>query len=110
MAGNKPSIQWAVQKELFPSLPSLPTDLKLDEACPSLKYLHRQWKDADLYFFFNESRESIKRNVTLNGIGRAEEWDANTGVVKKIQAAGKGDLQLPLELKPYETKFIIVNR
>jgi len=31
-------------------------DVKLDAAFPRLTYTHRSWRDADLYFFFNESK------------------------------------------------------
>jgi hypothetical protein len=31
----------------------LPADVVLEGAYPAIKLLHRQWKDAELYFFFN---------------------------------------------------------
>jgi len=29
----------------------------LDQPCAPVKYVHRHWRDADLYFFFNEGTE-----------------------------------------------------
>ena len=34
-----------------------PPDVKLDAACPPIKYLHRRLADGDVYFFFNESSQ-----------------------------------------------------
>ncbi len=110
-AGEKANFQWVTKKTLAASLSELPIEVKLDKPFASLKYLHRKWKDADLYFFFNESNEPAARNVTLNTNGKAEEWNAQTGTIEKIKAHGnKEQIQLQLAMKPYETKFIIIRR
>ena len=111
MAESTTNFQWAAKKVLATSFASLPTDVQLDQPFTSLKYLHRQWNDADLYFFFNESDQPVTRNANLKGSGTAMEWNAQDGTIKEIKAkAIKNEIQLPLQLKPYETKFIVVQR
>jgi hypothetical protein len=34
-----------------------PSDLKLSKFCADIKYIHRNLKDAELYFIFNEGKE-----------------------------------------------------
>lgn len=101
-------LQWASGKTMTASLAALPADARLDKPCASLKYLHRQWQDADLYFFFNEAAEAVDGNVTLAAKGTAEEWDADEGLVKPINVSGTKAGQIKLTLKPYETKFIVI--
>jgi hypothetical protein len=86
-------------------------DVQFDKAIPGIKYLHRKWKDADLYFFFNESDEQQNVNVTLSGTGKASLWDAYTGNIKplKVQSAA-GYLKMPFHLDAHETRFIVVGQ
>jgi hypothetical protein len=69
------TFEWASQKEIseLSALALLPTDVKLDQPSTSIKYLHRKLKDADMYFFFNESDQPVSRNVTLYGKGTVQE-------------------------------------
>ena len=87
-----------------------PPDVVLDQPAAAVKYLHRRWRDADLYFFFNESTEKQSHQAVLTGSGRAQVWDAATGRIETLAgaAAEKGVMRLPLTLEPYETKFIII--
>jgi hypothetical protein len=85
-------------------------DVALDRPCPALKYMHRSWRDADLYFFFNESGEKQSRTALVEGRGRAQLWDAATGRIEALagaQAVG-GSLPVPLTFEPYESKFIVI--
>lgn len=107
-AEGSSAFQWASGKTLTAFLSSLPADVRLDKPCASLKYLHRQWEDADLYFFFNEAAEPVDRIITLATKGIAEEWDAAGGLVKPIRTYGNAGVQIALAFKPYETKFIVV--
>lgn len=112
-ADNKATFQWASQKETsaLSSLSMLPTDVKLDQPSTSIKYLHRKWKDTDLYFFFNESDQPVSRNITVSTKGNAEEWNANTGTTQPLKAsASNGSMQLPISFAPYETKFIVITK
>jgi hypothetical protein len=87
-------------------------DVVLDNIYPSIKYLHRQWKDADLYFFFNEGKENIKTNATLNGNGKAEIWDASSSNIFPLNNAisKNGKVNFSLELNAHATKFIIIKK
>jgi hypothetical protein len=109
-AESKSDFQFAVQKTTTASLGALPGDVVLDKPFALLKYLHRQWKDADLFFFFNESSEAVSRNITVAVKGKVEEWDANTGAIKPMKTSGNEATQLTLSLLPYETKFIVIYR
>ncbi len=104
------AFSWARSKTVNASLSSLPSDVVLDKPFALLKYLHRKWKDADLYFFFNESEESVGRNITLREKGIVEEWDATTGSVKTIKTTNNSAAQINVQFKPHATKFIIVRR
>ena len=85
-------------------------DVALDSPCPSLKYTHRTWRDADLYFFFNESDQPQSRTVSVAGRGQAQVWDAGTGEIHVMTgaAAGTDSLRLPLVLAPYEAKIVVI--
>jgi hypothetical protein len=85
-------------------------DVKLDAAFPRLTYTHRSWRDADLYFFFNESNQEQSRTATVAGRGQAQVWDLGTGTIHPMAAAtAEGDsVRFPLVLGPYETKVVVV--
>jgi hypothetical protein len=85
-------------------------DVALDSPCPALKYTHRTWRDADLYFFFNESDKPQSRTAEVFGHGQAQVWDAATGEIHLMTgaAAGKDSLRLPLALQPYEAKIVVI--
>lgn len=90
----------------------LPADVVLDGIYPSVKYLHRQWKDADFYFFFNEGEERMNTNAILNGNGKAEIWDPATATILPVKSniAGNGKINVTLELNTHETKFIVIKK
>jgi hypothetical protein len=114
-AGGPPDLSWATLEpsgQVTPRvLEALPRpDVALDRPCPALKYMHRSWRDADLYFFFNESGEKQSRTALVEGRGRAQLWDAATGRIEALagaQAVG-GSLPVPLTFEPYESKFIVI--
>lgn len=82
----------------------------LDGPSPAIKYLHRRWRDADLYFFFNESTQKQSRHAVLMGSGRAQVWDASTGRIGPLDGgtAEQGAVRLTLTLGPYEAKLITI--
>jgi hypothetical protein len=85
-------------------------DIKLDAPFPRLTYMHRAWRDADMYFFFNESNRAKSRVATIAGRGQAQAWDLGTGEIHPLSAATvKGDaVRFPLVLAPYEAKVVVV--
>jgi hypothetical protein len=109
LTSSKPAdLTWAMHEEsgkmtpsVFEALPS--PDLKTDKFVPQLKYLHREWKDADLYFLFNESKEQQSLNLTFSGKGKKQLWDATTGQILKLKGSS-------FSFDPWETKFIIIKK
>lgn len=85
-------------------------DVKLDRPCAAVKYTHRRLKDADLYFFFNESARRQSRQAVLAGSGQVQVWDAFDGTIETMEgtSARNGTVRLPLDLGPYESKFIVI--
>ena len=85
-------------------------DVKLDAGFPRLTYTHRSWRDAEMYFFFNESDKAESRIATIAGRGQAQAWDLATGEIHPIPAATaeSDSVRFPLVLGPYEAKVVVV--
>ena len=85
-------------------------DVSLDQPCPPVKYTHRSWRDADLYFFFNESSQEQVRTALVKGRGQAQVWDLGSGLIHPLrQAEAQGEkMKLPLVMAPYEAKLIVI--
>jgi alpha-L-rhamnosidase len=114
-AGGAPDLGFATLEstpEITPRVvAALPKpDVKLDAACAPLKYIHRTLKDGDVYFFFNESKDTQTRTATLDGRGAVQVWDAASGKIRPAAgtAAATGSLALPLTLGPYESRFVVI--
>jgi alpha-L-rhamnosidase len=113
-AGPAPTFSWAekvdwqrLDTDFFAHLPH---DVRLNQAAPDVKYLHRRWKDADLYFFFNEGKQRQDLTIIVDGIGQPKIWDANTGKVHGASGTVKKGSQttLPLALNGYDAVFLII--
>jgi hypothetical protein len=92
-------------------LEALPhADVRLEKYIPSIKYTHRYFPDADLYFFFNESKEDQSVKTTLAGEGQVQIWDAMTGKIEMISdvSSEEESVTFNLELKGFDTKFIVL--
>ena len=92
-------------------LAALPkSDVTLDAEFQRLTYTHRRWRDADMYFFFNESNQPESRIATVAGRGQAQDWDLGSGEIHPMPATpSEGDyVRLPLVLGPYEAKVVVV--
>ena len=115
-ASEPSEMSWAFKETAdsitLPVIKALPApNVRLDKPCPSIKYTHRKLKDADMYFFFNESAEIQKRVASLDGEGKIQFWDAMTGKIQVLSGSSKNNItKLNLELKPYESKFIIIGK
>jgi hypothetical protein len=115
-AGGAPDLSFATLVEpsaeitdrVIAALP--PPEVKLDAACPPIKYIHRRVKDGDVYFFFNESNQPQPRTATLASTGDVSVWDAATGMIHPLDGVtkGTGHVTVPLTLGPQESRFIIV--
>ena len=87
-----------------------PPDVKLDAACPPIKYIRRTLKDGEVYFFFNESNQTQSRTATLVGTGQVQVWDATSGTIHPLAGVAKaaGTVVVPLTLAPQESRFIVI--
>jgi hypothetical protein len=85
-------------------------DVKFNSFCASVKYIHRSLKDGEIYFFFNESDKVQSNTAELSGKGDVQVWNAATGTMSTLKGskAGKGTESFPLELDPFESRFIII--
>src|SRR5271157_460947 len=85
-------------------------DVKLDSPWQRLTYNHRSWRDADMYYFFNESTKAESRMATIAGRGAAQVWDLGTGDIHAMTAATaeNDSVRFPLVLGPYEAKIVVV--
>jgi hypothetical protein len=65
---------------------------------------------AQHYLFFNEGAEASSDGITSRSEGRrAEIWDPQTGKTTTAKAtSANGAVEIQLELKPYETKVVVV--
>ena len=97
-----------ITEKVVAALP--PPDVQLDSPCPPVKYIHRTYKDGEVYFFFNESDQPQTRTATLAGQGRVQVWDANDGTIQPLAGVGPatGSVAVPLALGPHETRFIVL--
>jgi hypothetical protein len=116
-AKNSDEFMWAIHEKsgklttvILEELPA--PDLKIDKLYPQVKYLHRRWNDADLYFIFNESSDTVSCNLSLMGDGNIEIWDAHTGQIRSLkdQLRIREYYQYQLKLEGWETKFIILRK
>jgi alpha-L-rhamnosidase len=89
-------------------------DVKLDSEFPRLAYTHRSWRDAEMYFFFNESNKEESCVANLAGHGQVQIWNLTTGDIHPIVGAisgatGEGaSVRIPLLFEPYEAKVLVV--
>ncbi len=85
-------------------------DITVDGTETSLRYMKRRIADSDVFLFFNEGEQAISREVTLHGDGQlVEEWDPATGKVSSVAARREtNEMSVRLELKPYETRVLMV--
>ena len=115
-AAGPPELDWAIIESsgkladrVMGALPK--ADVSLDKVSADVKYTHRKWRDADVYFFFNENTsDKYTGTATLAGNGKVQVWDAMTGDMKAISGSASEDgfAQVPLELEPSQTTFIII--
>lgn len=98
----------AIESALAKAVPV--REVALDSPDTAVKVLTRRLKDADVYFFFNESARPASHTVTLRTAGRtAEAWDPATGAVTPLTPhAEKGAVAVKLDLAPYATELITV--
>jgi hypothetical protein len=112
-AGGAPALSWAQQTKeetLDSVLALLKSDVSFKIPAPAIRYLHRHWKGAELFFFFNESDQPFNQPVMLEAFGEIQEWNMETGSIKKLKPVwGEKDTNLVnMPLEPYESKVLVV--
>jgi hypothetical protein len=98
----------AIAQALTRAVPA--PDVTLDTPDTSLRYIHRQLKDATVYLFFNESDHAFLHSVTFTGKGkRTEVWDPQTATVRLLPSTRANNfLKINLALEPYEARVVVV--
>lgn len=88
------------------------SDFAIADPVKSIKYVHRKWKDADLYFIFNEGKERLEQKVTLMGKEKIQVWDAMSGKVTEYsgKAIDANHVEVDLILDPWETRFLVIGK
>jgi hypothetical protein len=75
-----------------------------------VNYTHRALKDGEVYFFFNESHQTISSTATLAGTGTVQIWDAADGTIHPLTgvAAANGSVDVPITLGPQGAMFLVI--
>lgn len=113
--GKNPRVKFAPTDEEAGTV--LKTVLQPDAAiAPDAKefgFVHRQTKDADIYFVANTS--NVKRNVEIafrNAGMNAEVWNAADGksVAANVKAQTKDQTNVVLNFEPYQSHVVIFSK
>ncbi len=115
-ADGPADISWAMQESsgqltenVLKALPE--PDVSLNQDCSAVKYLHRRFNDADVYFFFNESDQKQSCTATLQvANGQAQIWNPFSGDIEVLADVSivNGVVKFPLELDAYQTKLVVI--
>ncbi len=81
-------------------------EITLSNATTALRVTHRKWRDAEIYFIFNESATPVSEDVKFSKpVHHVEVWDADAGTTTNALTS-KG--ALAMEWKAYESRILIV--
>jgi len=115
-ADGPADISWATQEvsgqvteSVLKALPE--PDVRLEQACTAIKYLHRRLSNADVYFFFNESDRKQSCTATLRAAkGQVQIWNPTSGSIEVMRdvSTENGVVQFPLDLDAYQTKLVVI--
>jgi len=96
--------------DLAEALAGVAPEVTLEDV-PDVYYLHRRRDGKALYFFANTSREAVQTKATLETVGLAEIWDAETGEKRPApgQAIVGGRLRLPVDLPLAGSCLVVVD-
>ena len=93
-----------LMKTLLRSLVTLDVDID----CPDLVCHQRDTADGKLFFLVNTADEERRVTATFYALGRPEEWDPETGEVRRVwQYARAGEkVTLPLHFAPRQARVL----
>ncbi len=96
--------------DLEEALSNIAPDVILDLA-HDVQYLHRRKEGKDLYFLANTGRESVNTTASLEIVGLAEIWDAETGARRPApgQRVIRNRLEIPLHFPPMGSYLVVVD-
>jgi alpha-L-rhamnosidase len=103
---SQPTSQVIPQDALHAILAALPPQwISLDHTDPALRLLHRRWKDADFYFFFNEGPTTSSHTITLSGrVGTVIAWNLQNGQSTPVHSIqSQNGRVIYVTLLPYDT-------
>lgn len=94
-----------LMKTLLRTLVTLDIDVESDD----LVCHQRETADGKLFFLANTADEPRQVNAVFYSLGHPEEWDAETGAVRRIwQYARAGEkVTMPLSFAPRQTRVIV---
>ena len=81
----------------------------VDHHAEALRYIHRQTKNADLYFVCNPAETPVDTRLAFRVTARPEFWHADTGEVElpAVYASKDGQTTLPIHLDPHGSMFVV---
>ena len=94
------------QKNIVPDLSWTPPDV-------DFKFIHRTTEDADIYFVFNNSAQTVATELTFRQKGRRPEiWNALTGTYAEapIFERTHSGTTVPVEFAPWGSTFVIFRK
>ena len=96
--------------DLEQELSQVAPDVMIDRA-PDVQYLHRRTEGKDLYFFANTGREALDTVVSLETVGLADLWDAETGTRRTAprQRVAGDRLEVPLHFPPMGSHLVVID-
>jgi hypothetical protein len=87
---------------------AMSADMMLDPPAPTVGFVHRRLRDADLYFLANTS--NVGRTVRArfgSQTPNAELWDPLTGTIERLEASGDG---VPLTFEPHGSRVVVFRK
>ncbi|NMC37204.1 MAG: glycoside hydrolase family 2 [Bacteroidales bacterium] len=87
-------------------------DVRVPENIPVL-WIHRKTRDCDIYFVANQSDNKVAFDGSFRVSGMQPElWDPLNGMIRDLKAFtyNKGMTEIPLQLEPYGSAFIVFRR
>lgn len=81
---------------------------------PELQYIHKVIDGRNVYYFANIGRSSVETSVMLRGKMNLEEWDPQTGDIRKANTKNMKHntddvlfTQIKLDIMPYHSFFLV---
>jgi hypothetical protein len=96
--------------DLLKRLGSVPDFLVDKKYVDFIPFIHRRMADTDIYFFTNQTADTLSLNPRFHVTGRAPQcWDATTGSLRALPqyTSDASSTTLPFKLYPYESSFVV---